>query len=71
MLANKTFCGSARDILIYLPSTFTKFAITFHEVIDFVSIDKYLKQLACERYKTYRNMDFNLIIEAEPPTLNK
>lgn len=60
--------SSARDILINLQSTFADFATTFHEVIDFVPTDEHLKQLARERYKTYRNMGFNLIMAAPPTT---
>uniref|UniRef100_A0A3B0M056 DNA polymerase III subunit chi n=1 Tax=Arsenophonus endosymbiont of Trialeurodes vaporariorum TaxID=235567 RepID=A0A3B0M056_9GAMM len=59
--------SSARDILINLQSTFANFATAFHEVIDFVPIDENLKQLARERYETYRSMGFNLIM-APPPT---
>lgn len=59
--------SSARDILINLQSTFANFATAFYEVIDFVPIDENLKQLARERYKTYRSMGFNLIM-APPPT---
>ncbi|RXK33192.1 DNA polymerase III subunit chi [Arsenophonus endosymbiont of Bemisia tabaci Asia II 3] len=59
--------NSARDILINLQSTFANFATAFHEVIDFVPIDENLKQLARERYKTYRSMGFHLIM-APPPT---
>ncbi|MGP1953763.1 MAG: DNA polymerase III subunit chi [Arsenophonus sp. NC-QC1-MAG3] len=53
---------SMRDILINLQSTFVNFSTHFHEVIDFVPIDEHLKQLARERYKTYHNMGFNLIM---------
>lgn len=61
--------SSARDILINLQLTFADFATAFHEVIDFVPIDEHLKQLARERYKTYRSMGFNLIMAAPPTTL--
>lgn len=59
---------SARDILINLQLTLANFATAFHEVIDFVPIDEHLKQLARERYKTYRNMGFNLIMAASVTT---
>lgn len=59
--------NTPRDILINLQSQFADFATAFHEVIDFVPIDETLKQLARDRYKTYRSVGFNLTM-ATPPT---
>ncbi|MDC9581878.1 DNA polymerase III subunit chi [Xenorhabdus sp. PR6a] len=56
-----------RDVLITLLPHFADFATAFHEVIDFVPIDENLKQLARERYKSYRSVGFNLTM-ATPPT---
>ncbi|MFP3019142.1 MAG: DNA polymerase III subunit chi [Arsenophonus sp.] len=55
--------SSVRDILINLQSSFSDLSTIFHEVIDFVPIDEHLKQLARERYKIYRNINFNLTIK--------
>ncbi len=59
--------NAPRDILINLLPQFADFATAFHEVIDFVPIDENLKQLARERYKSYRSVGFNLTT-ATPPT---
>ncbi|MQL49323.1 DNA polymerase III subunit chi [Photorhabdus khanii] len=59
--------NAPRDILINLLPHFADFATAFHEVIDFVPTDENLKQLARERYKTYRSVGFNLTM-ATPPT---
>ena len=56
----------ARALLINLQSQFADFATAFHEVIDFVPYDETEKQLARERYKTYRNIGFNLTTQPAP-----
>lgn len=57
-----------RHILINLLPQFANFATTFHEVIDFVPSEEHQKQLARERYKTYRDVGFQLTT-IEAPTL--
>ncbi|MDT9587212.1 MAG: DNA polymerase III subunit chi [Candidatus Arsenophonus melophagi] len=57
---SKKRSSSDRDILINLQLTVADFALAFNEIIDFVPIDENLKRLARERYKTYRNMGFNV-----------
>ncbi|CAM3712292.1 DNA polymerase III subunit chi [Xenorhabdus thuongxuanensis] len=59
--------NTPRDVLVTLLPYFADFATAFHEVIDFVPIDENLKQLARERYKSYRSVGFNLTM-ATPPT---
>ncbi|XZQ56451.1 MAG: hypothetical protein ACTTNT_00730 [Arsenophonus sp.] len=48
--------------MIDIRSTFSDFSRTFHEIIDFVYIDEYLKQFLYEQYKIYRNIGFDLTI---------
>ncbi|MGP1957966.1 MAG: hypothetical protein ACTS8X_00730 [Arsenophonus sp. ER-NS5-MAG3] len=55
-------CSIERDMLIDIRSTFSDFSRTFHEIIDFVYIDEYLKQFLYEQYKIYRNIGFDLTI---------
>lgn len=57
-----------RHVLISLLPQFANFATTFHEVIDFVPSEEQQKQLARERYKTYRDVGFQLST-IEAPTL--
>lgn len=52
--------SSSRDLLISLLPQFADFATAFYEVIDFVPYEASLKQLARERYKTYRVAGFHL-----------
>ncbi|PHM71895.1 DNA polymerase III subunit chi [Xenorhabdus kozodoii] len=59
--------NAPRDVLVTLLPHFADFATAFHEVIDFVPIDENLKQLARERYKSYRSVGFHLTM-ATPPT---
>lgn len=59
--------NAPRDLLINLLPHFADFATSFHEVIDFVPYQDTLKQLARERYKTYRSVGFHLTT-AMPPT---
>lgn len=59
--------ASSRDLLISLLPDFANFATTFHQVIDFVPEESSLKQLARERYKTYRSAGFQL--NTTTPTL--
>lgn len=58
--------GAPRDLLISLLPQFADFATAFYEVIDFVPYEATLKQLARERYKTYRSVGFHLTT-ATPP----
>ncbi|QIE98352.1 DNA polymerase III subunit chi [Pantoea stewartii] len=58
--------NSPRDLLISLLPQFADFATAFHEVIDFVPYEESLKQLARDRYKTYRSVGFQLNT-ATPP----
>ncbi len=55
-----------RDVLISLLPTCADFASAFHEVIDFVPYEATLKQLARERYKSYRSVGFHLITAPAP-----
>ncbi|MGL9736094.1 MAG: DNA polymerase III subunit chi [Symbiopectobacterium sp.] len=59
--------STSRDVLISLLPQFADFAITFHEVIDFVPHEESLKPLARDRYKAYRSVGFQLTT-ATPPT---
>ncbi|AIU87097.1 MULTISPECIES: DNA polymerase III subunit chi [Pectobacterium] len=59
--------NAPRDLLISLLPQFADFATAFHEVIDFVPYEESLKQLARDRYKTYRSVGFQLTT-ATPPT---
>ncbi|WP_367680605.1 DNA polymerase III subunit chi [Candidatus Fukatsuia anoeciicola] len=58
--------NSSRDLLINLLPQLTDFTITFHQVIDFVPCEENLKQLARERYKSYRRAGFRLITTILP-----
>ncbi len=58
--------NSPRDLLINLLPQLADFAITFHQVIDFVPYEEDLKQLARERYKSYRRVGFHLITATLP-----
>ncbi|MBN3263371.1 DNA polymerase III subunit chi [Pectobacterium brasiliense] len=58
--------NAPRDLLISLLPQFADFATAFHEVIDFVPYEESLKQLARDRYKTYRSVGFQLTT-ATPP----
>ncbi|MEQ9873498.1 DNA polymerase III subunit chi [Pectobacterium brasiliense] len=58
--------NAPRDLLISLLPQFADFATAFHEVIDFVPYEDSLKQLARDRYKTYRSVGFQLTT-ATPP----
>lgn len=58
--------NAPRAVMINLQSQFVDFATAFHEVIDFVPHEETLKQLARERYKTYRNVGFNLSTTPAP-----
>lgn len=49
-----------RQLLINLQDTFPEFAPLYDEIIDFVPADEQGKNLARERYKTYKNVGFNL-----------
>ncbi|AKC31972.1 DNA polymerase III subunit chi [Candidatus Pantoea carbekii] len=52
---------SKQDILINLLPQFTNLVTVFDEVIDFVPYEKkILKELARQRYKTYRGLGFQL-----------
>ncbi|AHK19753.1 DNA polymerase III subunit chi [Yersinia similis] len=59
--------NSPRDLLISLLPEFAGFATAFHEVVDFVPYEENLKQLARDRYKSYRSVGFHLTT-ATPPT---
>ncbi|WP_127958703.1 DNA polymerase III subunit chi [Serratia microhaemolytica] len=61
--------NAPRDVLITLQGQFADFATAFHQVVDFVPYPENLKQLARERYKTYRSVGFHLTT-AMPPTHN-
>ncbi|AIN47202.1 DNA polymerase III subunit chi [Candidatus Palibaumannia cicadellinicola] len=50
-----------RDLMVNLLPAYIDFALSFHEVIDFVPDEEYLKQLARKRYKAYRSVGFQLI----------
>jgi len=58
--------NSSRDLLINLLPQLTDFTISFHQVMDFVPCEENLKQLARERYKSYRSAGFYLIIATLP-----
>ncbi|UJF19597.1 DNA polymerase III subunit chi [Vibrio sp. SS-MA-C1-2] len=58
-----------RDVLINLAEYAPNFAISFHQVIEFVPCDENKKQQARERYKQYRLAGFTLETTAIPPTL--
>ncbi|WP_176487902.1 DNA polymerase III subunit chi [Candidatus Regiella insecticola] len=52
--------SSPRHLLINLLSQIADFVTVFQEVIDFVPYEEHLKQLARERYKSYRRVGFHL-----------
>lgn len=49
-----------RQLLINLQESFPEFSPTYSDIIDFVPADDRLKNLARDRYQTYKNMGFNL-----------
>ncbi|AGJ61313.1 DNA polymerase III subunit chi [Candidatus Moranella endobia PCVAL] len=56
-----------REVLIsLLLSVYADFASSFNEVIDFVPAEATLKQLARNRYKTYRSVGFQLTTAIPP-----
>lgn len=59
--------NAPRDVLINLLPYFADFATIFHQVVDFVPFEEIEKQLARERYKTYRSVGFQLTTST-PPT---
>ncbi|VAX77175.1 DNA polymerase III subunit chi [Serratia symbiotica] len=59
--------NAPRDLLIALQPHFADFAATFDQVIDFVPYEDALKQLARNRYKTYRTLGFYLTTAIPPP----
>lgn len=59
--------NAPRDVLINLLPDVADFASAFYEVVDFVPYDETEKQLARERYKTYRSIGFQLTTNT-PPT---
>ncbi len=52
--------SSPRHLLINLLPQIADFVTVFQEVIDFVPYEEHLKQLARERYKSYRRVGFHL-----------
>ncbi|EFL92239.1 DNA polymerase III chi subunit [Candidatus Regiella insecticola LSR1] len=52
--------SSPRHLLINLLPQLADFVTVFQEVIDFVPYEEHLKQLARERYKSYRRVGFHL-----------
>ncbi|GAA5133952.1 DNA polymerase III subunit chi [Thalassotalea piscium] len=59
-----------RPILINLTSTVPNFAHQFSQIVDFVPSDEQLKQLARERYKSYRQLGFKVDNQKINQTLN-
>lgn len=49
-----------RQLLINLQESFPDFASMYKDIIDFVPAESKLKNLARERYITYKNLGFNL-----------
>lgn len=49
-----------RQLLINLQHQFPEFSPIYHDIIDFVPVDDQLKELARQRYQTYRTMGFKL-----------
>lgn len=49
-----------RQLLINLQESFPDFAPMYQDIIDFVPLENRLKNLARERYITYKNVGFNL-----------
>ncbi|UDG79201.1 DNA polymerase III subunit chi [Candidatus Ecksteinia adelgidicola] len=54
------------DVLITLQLQFLEFTTTFNQVIDFVPYERTLKELARNRYRSYRNVGFNLTTAISP-----
>ena len=58
-----------RPVLINLTSTVPNFADQFSQIVDFVPSDEELKQLARERFKTYRQLGFQ--VDNQPVTTSQ
>lgn len=54
------YVNSTRDLLINLMKKHMSFFFNFKEIIDFVPTDSVLKQWARFRYKSYKEIGFNL-----------
>lgn len=52
--------ANRRPVLINLTSTVPNFAHLFSQIVDFVPSDEQLKQLARERFKSYRQLGFKV-----------
>ncbi|XKM14558.1 DNA polymerase III subunit chi [Orbaceae bacterium ac157xtp] len=49
-----------RQLLINLQNHFADFASVYNDIIDFVPADNKLKELARERYKSYKSVGFQI-----------
>lgn len=56
----------SKNVLINLMKKNMNFFFNFHEIIDFIPISETLKKFARNRYKSYKNIGFQLNIEKYP-----